>query len=95
MFQFVQHEEISILIGVFLAVLILLSFVFFKSAFDLYVKFLVVREKFHSKEVQRIVDHVYPRHMDLKREAIRSFFYGLILLATSLIILFLSLSPLK
>lgn len=90
MFQLVRHEELSILIGVFLAVLILLSFVFFKNALDLYLKFLVVREKFHSKEVQRIVDHVYPRHMDLKRGAIRSFFYGLILLVLSIIILFLS-----
>ncbi|MGL6551410.1 hypothetical protein ACSZN3_21395 [Aeromonas hydrophila] len=90
MFQFAGHEEISILIGVFLSVLILLSFTFFKSAFDLYVKFRIVREKFHSKEVQRVVDHVYPRHMDLKRQAIKSLFYGFVLLVASMIILFLS-----
>lgn len=90
MFQFEQYDEISIATVVFSSVFILFSFAFFKSAFDSYVKFLMLREKFHSKEVQQVVDHIYPRHIDLKRRAIRSFFYGVLLLATSIIIFVLS-----
>ncbi|HAT2580526.1 TPA: hypothetical protein I8273_004421 [Aeromonas hydrophila] len=74
-----KSEEAMVVVGsIIIATLVLLALVLFKASFDKFEKYLIVREKFHSEAVQKVVDHVYPHHDQLKNEALRYLFWGLV-----------------
>ncbi|WP_273767045.1 hypothetical protein [Aeromonas hydrophila] len=62
--------------GIIIGFFVLLAFVTFKVSFDKYKKYLIVREKFYSEDVQKVVEHVYPHHEQLKSESLRELFWG-------------------
>lgn len=78
MFPFsVNNEEAIVSVfGFIIGFFVLLAFAMFKASFDKYKKYLIVREKFYSEAVQKVVEHVYPHHDQLKRESLRNLFWG-------------------
>lgn len=78
MFQFFasKSEAMVWVVGIIIGFFVLLAFVTFKASFDKYKKYLIVREKFYSEAVQRVVEHVYPHHDQLKSESFRELFWG-------------------
>lgn len=88
MFPFLESkdEATMIAVGVIIASLILFALCLFKASFDKFEKYLLVRRKFYSETVQKVVDHVYPHHDQLKSESFRYLFWGLICIVIAAVI---------
>ncbi|MEL7595358.1 hypothetical protein AADX40_15295 [Aeromonas veronii] len=93
MLQFFESKDDAtmVVVGIIIGAMVLLAIFLFKASFSTYEKYLVVRGKFYSEAVQKVVDNVYPRHDLLKKESLHYFLWGAVFFVIA-VILFLFFS---
>jgi len=68
----------AIIGGCFIAIFLFTGFMFFKTSFDSYIKYSLLKKGFHSSEIQSFVNKIHPNPALLKTEAVRYFCFGLL-----------------